>query len=113
MKNRYNHRTKLTQTQIDGGRIQCVNGDSHQRFELGARCIVGVKWVIHADQMMCHFGKDFQWPNAVRVGHDVARDRLAENIQMIEMLVLHKKIDFDITQRFAGGLLRANDSAKN
>jgi len=96
---------KQTQTQIDGGRIQCVNGGAHQRFELGARCIVGVKWASHADQMMCQIGKDFPWPNAVRVGQGVARDRLAAKTQVIEMLALHTQIDLDIAQRFAGGQL--------
>ena len=96
---------KQAQAQINGGRIQCVNGCAHQRFEIGARCVVGVKWASHADQMMRQIGKDFPWPNAVRVGQGVARDRLAAKTQVIEMLALHTQIDLDVAQRFAGGQL--------
>ena len=34
---------KQAQAQINGGRIQCVNGCAQQRFEIGARCVVGGK----------------------------------------------------------------------
>jgi len=55
--------------------------------------------------MMRQVGKDFLWPNAVRVGQGVARDRLAAKTQVIEMLALHTQIDLDVAQRFAGGQL--------
>jgi hypothetical protein len=55
--------------------------------------------------MMRQIGKDFPWPNAVRVGQGVARDRLAAKNQVTEMLALHTQIDFDIAQRLAGGQL--------
>ena len=68
---------KQTQAQIDRGRVQRVNGCAHQRFELDARCVVGVKRTSHADQMMCQIGKDFPWSSSVGVGQCVARDGLA------------------------------------
>ena len=101
---------KQTQTQIDRGRIQRVNGCAHQRFEIGTRCVVGVKRTSHADQMMRQIGKDFPWPNAVRVGQGVARDRLAAKTQVIEMLALHTQIDLDIAQRLARGQLSKRQS---
>ena len=68
---------KQAQAQIDRGRVQRVNGCAHQRFELDARCVVGVKRTSHADQMMGQIGKDFPWSNSVGVGQCVARDGLA------------------------------------
>ena len=96
---------KQAQAQIDGDLIQCVNCCAHQRFEIDARCVVGVKWASHADQMMRQISKDFPWPNAVRVGQGIARDRLAAKSQVIKMLALHTQIDLDIALRFAGGQL--------
>ena len=101
---------KQAQTQIDGGRIQCVNGCAHQRFELGAGRVVGVKRTSHANQMMRQIGKNLPWPNAVGVGQGVARDGLAAKAQVIEVLALHTQIDLDIAQRLARGQLSKRQS---
>jgi hypothetical protein len=92
---------KQAQTQIDSGHVQCVNSNSHQRFELGAGRVVGVKRKSHANQMMRQIGKNLPWPNAVCVGHGVALDGLAAKAQATEVLALHTQIDLDIAQRLA------------
>jgi hypothetical protein len=63
---------KQSLTQIDGGRVQRVNGCAHQRFELGAGRVVGVKRTSNTDQMLRQIGKDIPWPNAFLVGQGVA-----------------------------------------
>ena len=103
---------KQTRIQIGCGRIHCVNGCAHQRFELGARRVVGVKRTSPANQMLRQICKNLLWPNAVAVGQGVARDGLAAKAKVIEVLAMHTQIDLDIAQRIARGQLTKRQSQK-
>lgn len=103
---------KQTQAQINGGYVQRVQVRAHQRFEFGARGIVGLKGACHTNQMVRQIGEDFAWSDAVRIGQHVARNGLVAKARVIKVLALNTEIYFEIAQEYSGCQLRKK-RAKN
>ena len=95
-----------TQTQVYRRRIQRINGRSHQRVELGVRRLVGIKRARRFDQMVRQVCEHLPGSDAIRVGQRVARNSLAAQPHVIEILSLGAQVDLDVAQRFATGQLR-------
>ena len=99
---------KYRQTQIDGGRIERVDGG----FQVHAQRLVGIHGARCRNQALREVGIDLPRAHGIGVGERVSRDQTTAKAQVIEPMRLSAKIDLDVSQRFAPRQLRERHSKK-
>jgi hypothetical protein len=99
---------KHRQKQIDGGRIERVDGS----FQVHAQRLLGIHWTSHSHQALREVGIDLPRARRVGIGQRVARNDVAAKAQVIEPMRLSAKIDLDVSQRLAPRQLRERHSEK-
>jgi len=98
---------KHRQTQIDGGRIQCVD----RLGKIDAKRFVHIKRSSYSDQALCEVGIDAPVSNRIRIGQRVARNRAAK-AHMVELGGLTAQAGFDVSQTLAVSQLRERHTHK-
>lgn len=98
---------KYRQTQIDGGRIQCVD-----RFrKIDCKRFVHVKRSGNPDQALRKIGIDAPISNGIGIGQRIARHRAAK-AHVVELGRLTAQTGFDVPQTLAIGQLREHQAQK-
>ncbi len=99
---------KHRQTQIDGGRIERVDGG----LEVHAQRLVGVHRTCGRNQALREVGINLPRAHRIGIGQCVSRDQTTAKTQVIEPMRLSAKVDLDVSQRFAPSQLRERHGKK-
>ena len=98
---------KHRQTQIDGRRVERVDGV----LQIDAEGLVGIERPRDADQALREVGVDAPVAHGVGIGQRIARDRRA-NAEVIELGSLGAQTRFDVAQALAKSQLRERHAQK-
>ena len=92
---------KYRQTQIDRGRIQCVD----RLREIDSKRFVHVKWSSDSDQTLSEVGVDSPISNRIRIGQGISRHPAAKT-HVVKLGGLTAQAGFDVAQTLAISQLR-------